>query len=334
MFKFAFISTLCLLSSSTGVAADNNMFIYSSPTSTRAVAPAPISVAVSDPFVAPAPVPAPRDEDTASQFTNFHDYDFWQIGQEEHHDDNARAGSDSDSNSSQDGDIVTAQVPSARAPEPRSPPQVVVPDNVPMPEPRPLRTPPAPVDIPNCRYGRNCWKGKGLSQQIQKIVANVEYINSLHKAQLDPRYLVCTGWRESTFNPGAVGAAGERGMFQVMAGTGRAALGYGPKVLPKANYMTKMVNSTLAQTELSYLTLKMKVAEGASARTLNGSGSVQDYRNLARRYNGAGPRAHRYAAAIADCFDCMRKSFPNIKGSTPVNESKARQCLAKAKANH
>lgn len=322
MFKSTLISTLCLLSASIGVAADNNMFIYSynvQPTQT-----------------APAPEPTGAlEEDSSSQFTNFHGYDFWHVGKEEHPVD---TGGNTAGNGS-DGEIVTAgTTPPPRPSEPQSPPpQLEFPDTPPVPMPRPERpSTPAPQsptvnDIPNCRYGANCWRGKGLSQQIQKIVSNVEHINSLHKAKLDPRYLVCTGWRESTFNPGAVGAQKEKGMFQIMPATGRAALGYGPKVLPKSGYMDKMVKSTLAQTELSFLTLKMKVAEGASARTLNGNGSVQDYRNLARRYNGAGPAAERYANAVASCFDCMRRSFPSIKGSTPVNESKARQCLNKAK---
>lgn len=327
------INGLLLLSVSVGNAVENNTFIEMyTPESTVTEAPTPV-------YQAPSTGAAiASTEDTFSQFSGYQDYDFWQVGQEEHP---ADAGSGTNTGDG-DGEIVTAgEVVAPR----QQAPSLVLPDNPPKPEPRPARpqdkapAKPAPAparpsvvnDIPNCRYGRDCWKGKGLAQRIQKIVSNVEQINSLHGAKLDPRYLLCTGYRESTFNPGAVGAQGEKGMFQVMRGTGIGALGYGPKVLPKSNYMTNMVHSTLAQTELSFLTLKMKVAEGASARTLRGNGSLEDYRDLARRYNGTGPAAQRYARAVTNCLSCMRSSFPSISGTSAVNESKARSCLNKAK---
>lgn len=190
---------------------------------------------------------------------------------------------------------------------------------------------PTILDLSGCSYGKTCWKNKGLAQKVEKIISNVEHINKLHGAHLDPRYMLCTGWRESTFNPGARGADGEKGMFQIMNGTGRAALKYGPKVLPKDGYMDKMVNSTLAQTELSFLTLKMKVNEGASSRVLSGDGSIKDYWGLARRYNGAGRKAERYATKITSCLKCMRDTFPQLHGA--VNESKVTKCLNKAKGN-
>lgn len=192
-------------------------------------------------------------------------------------------------------------------------------------------TRPDTFDMTNCAYRRgsgDCWSGKGLSQRIEKVVQNVAEVNRLHGANLDPRYMLCTGWKESHFNPGALGAAGEKGMFQIMNSTGRAALRLGPRVLPASDFMTRMVNSSLAQTELSFLVLKMKVNEGASARTLSGNASVQDYWGLARRYNGAGPAAERYANKVTDCLRCLREAFPTITGA--VNESRARTCLRKA----
>lgn len=317
MFKFLMISSLTALSLSVGHAAENNLFIENYPpyTPPKVVKPAVKKESAPKPQV----VTATASEET-SQFTNYHQYDYWEVGQEEE-----------DSSEVVNG---TAQV---------TKPAVVLPAVVPKPKPRPELKPavitedkPSPekqstFDLNGCRYGRNCWSNKGLSQKIQKIVANVEYINSLHDSKIDPRYFLCTGWRESTFNPGALGAAGEKGMFQVMTATGRAALRYGPKVLPKDNYMTAMVNSTLAQTELSFLTLKMKVNEGASSRVLTGNGSIQDYWGLARRYNGAGPKAERYASKVTSCMSCMRTSFPNIHGA--VNESKAKSCLNRAKGN-
>lgn len=329
MFKFILISSLCILSVSVGNAVDNNLFIQS-----YTPDPSPVEPVYTQPAAT-----ASSGQDDSSQFTNFHGYDYWEVGKETVHDTNTAPPATSAAPDQTDSEIVTAQVENPPVPEPAVRPELVFPENPPRPEPRPVRpadkspTKPAETttvfDIPNCRYRQNCWKGKGLSQKIQKIVSNVETINRLHGAKLDPRYLLCTGYRESTFNPGAVGSQNEKGMFQVMPDTGAGALRYGPKVLPKANYMTQMAKSTLAQTELSFLTLKMKVAEGASARTLNGNGTIEDYKNLARRYNGDGPAAYRYAAAVSKCHSCMRSSFPNISGA--VNESKALTCLNKAK---
>lgn len=188
-------------------------------------------------------------------------------------------------------------------------------------------------DLNGCVIGRPCWQNVSVANKIHKIIDNVEYINQLHNSHIDPRYFMCTGWRESTYNPGARGAAGERGMFQVMPATGKAALRYGPKVpgftgLSADTYMTRMSNSTLAQTELSFLTLKMKVAEGASQRVLQGTASVSEYRNLARRYNGAGPEAERYANAIGSCFACLRSHVPSL---SRMNYGTVGSCLRQAK---
>lgn len=314
MLKPLLISSLLALCMSSGYAEENNLFVDSYPPYTPPnVKPIKIKQ---------APVQkASVSDDGGSHFV---DYNYWEIGQEEHHEDSQ----------TQSSEIVTSEVKS---------PQLQLPETAPKPEPRPEYRPkprptpapeapankPATFDLSGCRYRMTCWREKGLSQKMQKIIENVNYINKIHGANLDPRYLLCTGWRESTYNPGAVGGQGEKGMFQVMNATGRAALNYGPKILPKADYMNKMVNSTLAQTELSFLTLKMKVNEGASARCIEGGASLSDYRNLARRYNGAGPAAERYANAIQSCLSCMRTSFPSLSGA--LNESKARTCLNKAK---
>lgn len=316
MRKLLLICSLSALCISTGNAEGNNLFLdsypeYVPPKVEKKQTPKPVKAA------------AVTDQ-TGTQFVDT-SYNYWEVGKEEHHDGSSVAS----------GEIVTSEVKSS---EDRFPEVMPVPETKPEVKPKPAvvadeevkADKPATFDLSGCRYGgKACWSNKGLSQKIQKIVENVNYLNKIHKAKLDPRYLLCTGWRESTFNPGAVGGQGEKGMFQVMNATGRAALRYGPKILPKDQYMTKMVNSTLAQTELSFLTLKMKVAEGASKRCLEGGASIEDYRDLARRYNGAGAAAYRYANAIKNCYSCMRSTFSNINGA--LNESKARSCLNRAK---
>lgn len=320
MFKLLLINSLLFCGMGIAQAEGNNLF-------------ADAYVDDSTPEVEePARLPSPRSTESQSQFTNFHGYDYWDVG--------AAPATDATTDTTPDtnSEVVSSEV--------KSQPKHELPNEVPIPKFRPKQerdekpevaaAPQAPdkmstFDLNGCRYGRSCWREKGLSQKMTKIVANVDYINKLHGAKLDPRYLLCTGYRESTFNPGAVGSQGEQGMFQVMVATGRGALRYGPKVLPASNYMTKMVNSTLAQTELSFLTLKMKVAEGANGRTLTGNGSIEDYRGLARRYNGEGPAARRYANAVVNCMSCMRSSFSDAALRSPMNESKAKTCLNKAK---
>ncbi|MCB9072238.1 MAG: transglycosylase SLT domain-containing protein [Bdellovibrionaceae bacterium] len=154
----------------------------------------------------------------------------------------------------------------------------------------------------------------------------------MHGSQVNPRYFLCTGWKESRFNPGAVGSNGDKGMFQVMPATGKAALRYkslipGFQNMSGQQFMSKMVNSTLAQTELSYLTLKMKVAEGVSKRVLDGTGSVNDYQTLAYRYNGQGPRARRYSRHISMCYSCLLHAMPN---TSEFNSNSVENCLGKA----
>lgn len=185
-------------------------------------------------------------------------------------------------------------------------------------------------DLTQCYYGKICWNGVSFSSRVKKIVSNVEFINSLHNAKLNPRYLLCTGWRESTFNPGALGGVKEKGLFQVRPSTGKAALRYGPKLpgfkdMSSSQYMEKMVNSTLAQTELSFLTLKMKIVEGAPSSVLNGTGSVADYKALAKRYNGG---SEKYARAISNCYSCLLTAMPS---TTSFTESSVKSCLNKAK---
>lgn len=224
----------------------------------------------------------------------------------------------------------------------------------PKPQPNPPKPEPAPQvgnvkiwDMSNCRYSRSgksgCYGGLSFTEKTKRILEAAHYVNKLHKTKFDGRYMLCTGWRESTFNPGAVGADGERGMFQVMAATGKAALRYGVE-LPEfkrydANtYMTKMANSTVAQVELSFLTLQMKLDEWASGKSRNdkerimsimrGTGTNDDYWQLARRYNGGGPKAYRYANAIKNCYVCLKEK---ISVNATQADSRIEPCLRRAK---
>jgi hypothetical protein len=192
-------------------------------------------------------------------------------------------------------------------------------------------------DLPNCRYRTDCWKNLSLSQEIKKIVANIRYVNGLHDTKIDPRYMLCTGYRESTFNPGAVSGSNAKGIFQVIPSTGKAALRQGSK-LPGFSgkswndFSRDMVHSSLAQTEISLLVLRMKVREGASSRILSGSGTIEDYKDLAWRYIGKTNSRYSltYRSHITSCFTCLRGvSDSNINNGEPSNTIK--NCLAKAK---
>jgi hypothetical protein len=192
-------------------------------------------------------------------------------------------------------------------------------------------------DLPNCRYRTDCWKNVSLSEEIKKIVANIRYVNGLHDTKIDPRYMLCTGYRESTFNPGAVSSSNAMGIFQVIPSTGKAALRQGSK-LPGytgkswTEFSRNMVHSSLAQTEISLLVLRMKVREGASSRILSGSGSIADYKDLAWRYVGKTNTNYSltYRSHITNCFTCLRGiSDSNINNGEP--SSTIKNCLAKAK---
>jgi hypothetical protein len=192
-------------------------------------------------------------------------------------------------------------------------------------------------DIPNCRYSTDCWKNVALSQEIKKVVANVRYVNDLHDTKIDPRYMLCTGYRESTFNPGAVSGANAKGLFQVIPSTGKAALRIGSKLQGFSNkswteYARDMVHSTLAQTEISFLVLKMKVREGASSRILDGSASVADYKDLAWRYIGKTGTNYslNYRNHVTNCYSCL-KGLSDSKINSGEPSETIKNCLKKAK---
>lgn len=224
--------------------------------------------------------------------------------------------------------VATAPRPQARAAEPST-------------------TAPHLYDMRGCTYKRgsvdpDCYGSMSTTDRARRIMHAVNYINRLHETRFDGRYMLCTGYRESTFNPGARGADGERGMFQVMRATGRAALRYGVELegfknMGSEDYMNNMANSTVAQVELSFLVLKMKLAEAAAAsstvgrtlqtRIMSGNGSVDHYRSLAGRYNGGGYNS-TYARRISACYSCLRGKM----SATATNIGREIQpCLNQAK---
>jgi hypothetical protein len=206
---------------------------------------------------------------------------------------------------------------------------------------------PGLYDMRGCTYGRGsatnskCYKSMSTIDRAKRIMGAVNYVNQLHKTKFDGRYMLCTGYRESNFNPGAKGADGERGMFQVMTATGKAALRYGVELSEFKNmsgetYMTKMANSTVAQVELSFLVLKMKLAEDAAnsgvgqtrqKRIMSGEGSVDHYRSLAGRYNGGGYNSV-YAKRISSCYSCLRGK---MAANATSFGTEIQTCLNKAK---
>ncbi|MBY0384768.1 hypothetical protein K2X05_06375 [bacterium] len=208
-------------------------------------------------------------------------------------------------------------------------------------------TAPSLYDMRGCTYARGsasnskCYKSMSTVDRAKRIMSAANYVNKLHNTKFDGRYMLCTGYRESNFNPGAKGADGERGMFQVMTATGKAALRYGV-VLPEfkgmsgETYMTKMANSTIAQVELSFLVLKMKLTEDAAnsgvgqtrqKRIMSGEGSVDHYRSLAGRYNGGGYNSV-YAKRISSCYSCLRGK---IAANATSFGTEIQTCLNKAK---
>lgn len=210
------------------------------------------------------------------------------------------------------------------------------------------RSTPGLYDMRGCTYGRGsttasrCYGSMSTVDRARRIMNAVNYINRLHETHFDGRYMLCTGYRESNFNPGARGADGERGMFQVMTATGRGALRYGVELpefdrMNSENYMTRMANSTVAQVELSFLVLKMKLAEAAAAsstvgrtlqtRIMSGNGSVDHYRTLAGKYNGGGYNS-TYARKISSCYSCLRGKM----SATATNiGTEIQSCLNQAK---
>ncbi len=204
-------------------------------------------------------------------------------------------------------------------------------------------------DMRGCEYGKNsttnskCYKSMSTRDRARRIMTAVNYVNKLHGTKFDGRYMLCTGWRESNFNPGAKGAAGERGMFQVMRDTGYGAIKYGVELpefesMTGEQYMTNMKNSTVAQVELSFLVLKMKLSENiktsacqnakaARKEIMGGSGTDSNYQNLAGCYNGAGTNS-TYAKRVKSCLSCLRtKMSPTATDMGTEIEP----CLAKAK---
>ena len=224
------------------------------------------------------------------------------------------------------------------------------------PEARPAglttQTPPPSTpglyDMRGCTYIRgrtdpDCYRSMSTVDRARRIMHAVNYINGLHETHFDGRYMLCTGYRESNFNPGAKGADGERGMFQVMTATGRGALRYGVELpefdrMNSENYMTRMANSTVAQVELSFLVLKMKLHEdcnggrdapacGRRTKIMSGRGETEDYRRLAGRYNGGG-YSSTYARRISACYSCLRGKM----SATATNiGTEIQSCLNQAK---
>jgi hypothetical protein len=206
----------------------------------------------------------------------------------------------------------------------------------------PAKTAPSIYDMRGCTYGRGsatnskCYKSMSTVDRAKRIMTAVNYVNKIHKTQFDGRYMLCTGYRESNFNPGAKGADGERGMFQVMKATGKGALRYGVELpefkgLGSETYMTKMANSTVAQVELSFLVLEMKLIEDGNkerrSRIMSGQGTVADYQYLAGRYNGGGTKSV-YAKRISSCYSCLRGKMAT--NATSI-DSGIQSCLNKAK---
>ena len=104
------------------------------------------------------------------------------------------------------------------------------------------------------------------------------------------------------------------------------------------NYMNRMANSTVAQVELSFLVLKMKLHEdcnggrdapacGRRTKIMSGRGETDDYRRLAGKYNGGG-YGSTYAKRISSCYSCLRGKM----SATATNiGTEIQTCLNKAK---
>jgi len=313
--------------------------------------PPPAQVTVEDEgnntIIVPAPQPQPRPR-VSPGVTNFQQYMPSQTNTTNTNTSNVSTGDVTydDGNSGDDGnssEVVNTEPPPIPATRPpnlytQNPP----PNNNQNPPPRTSL-----YDISNCTYhalgGRACWPNRTAGEIktiMKKIIANVAVINGLHKTQVDPRYLLCSGYRESRFDPGVRGSQGERGMFQVMKETAVTSLKQGPMIPEFKNYrnqpetyLTRMANSSLAQTELAYLVLTVKAKDLGTA-TYNdiflGRGSVERYRQMAVRYNGGGTQAQAYGNAVSNCLRCMRAPDGMPDYTKDFNYTSVDGCLAMA----
>lgn len=213
------------------------------------------------------------------------------------------------------------------------------------------------IDCPSCQFP-SCnnnrypvsWQNQSRLQRAQKIHRHVETINQMHNIRVDPRFLICMAYRESTFNPLAANCqagATAAGMYQVTDATAvdsvrsnnlRSRLpGY--TGLNGEQYKRRMAQSSLAQTEMAIMTLMLKAELVDEEDFLRNSGtaSMNDYSKIARAYYGLfrEGQSHyaasiRYRDAIMSCYRCLNEGGMARNG-TVSNTRSFEGCLQRAK---
>lgn len=239
--------------------------------------------------------------------------------------------------------------------------EVVTPEEVPLPRIRPTGPRDAEfaslresiVDCESCTFS-DCnetryeepWKSMTTMQRARRMVANVRYVNSLHDMQVDPRYFLCTGYRESKFNPNAAncGSTAE-GMFQVLDGTAEEAIGrydskvYGFTDYGWRDYKNNMAKSSVAQAELSLMVIMIKASRIDRSEMLRdiSKASVEGYAEVANSYFGLYRPGHKlynasqnYKNAIKGCYECVVGIVPDNGVIPDDKEDATTACLEKA----
>jgi hypothetical protein len=200
---------------------------------------------------------------------------------------------------------------------------------------------------------RNCFTENDMDtrEAAEHLMGDIMAINQLRDdgADIDPRYSLCTSARETgmSFAPHVRGPTNDFGMYQLLPGTIADALNHGYDMIAPgfeditrgsqaSTAQARMVNQPLAQADLHHMIVLRKLdiqntrTPGIRDRFEAGRATIEDYRTLAGRYNGAG-RNSTYANRIVDCYQNIQGLItPDGRVREGVTNSQLRQQLARA----
>lgn len=218
-----------------------------------------------------------------------------------------------------------------------------------------LKKPTAIKDCATCAFG-SCngdpknfkghpWGQMTLMDRIETTVKNVQEVNQSHGYNIDPRIMLCIAKRESGINPTAktcISGSSAAGMFQVVATTAKVTMqNHSSKIpgfrgLSGVAYHQKMAESTVAQAELSMLTLIDKAKNptiNKESQLVNGTGSISDYAPIVQAYYGIynpGTKNYfdgiNYRRGFERCYSCLTQTMDSSGRAAGSVES----CLKRA----